>query len=70
MSHKTQWANPDQSSHHVLPKQYLHEHPTNSEDLIWEFCEHRGVRISPRGQGKGQAVGKSDVSGASVPPAL
>lgn len=54
----------------MLPKQYLHEHPTNSEDPIWEFCEHRGVRISPRGQGKGQAVGKSDVSGASVPPAL
>lgn len=55
----------------MLPKQYLREHPTNSEaPLSWECCEHGGVRISPRGQGKGQAVGKSDVSGASVLPAL
>lgn len=36
----------------------------------WESREHEGVRTSPRGQGEGQAVSKSDVSGASVLPAL
>lgn len=36
----------------------------------WEPCEYGGVRVSPNGQGKGQAVGRSDVSGASVLPAL
>lgn len=39
--------------------------PQTQRTPSWEYCEHGGVRISPRGQAKGQAMGKSDVSGAA-----